>query len=60
VVSSVQISGSLCVVLEHTRVLGVKTLSGYLRSIKWFVVCCFGTHTRVLGDENTKWLAQFK
>jgi len=26
VVSSVQISGSLCVVLEHTRVWGVKTL----------------------------------
>jgi len=28
VVSLVQISGSLCVVLEHTRVSGVKTLGG--------------------------------
>jgi len=27
-VSSDQISGSMCVILEHTRVGGVKTLSG--------------------------------
>ena len=46
-VSSVQISGSLCVVLEHIRVLGMKTLSGSLSSNKWFAVFSFGTHTCV-------------
>jgi len=56
VVSSVQISGSLCVVLEHTYVLGVQTLSGSLSSNKWFAVCYFGTHTCVSGVECQKQL----
>jgi len=54
VVSSVQISGSLCVVLEHTRVSGVKTLSGCLSSNKWFAVCNFETQTCVSGVECQK------
>jgi len=55
VVSSVQLSGSLCVILEHTRVSGVEGLSGQRSSPKWFVVCNFGTHTCLRG-ERSKWL----
>jgi len=51
VVSSVQISGLLCVILEHTRVSGVECLSGSL--------CVVLEHARVSGGMS-KWLAQFK
>jgi len=49
VVTSVHLSGSLCVVLEHRHVLVVKTLNGSLSSNKWFAVCTFGTPTCVSG-----------
>jgi len=63
-VRSVQISGSLCVLLEHTFVSGVECLSGSLSSNKWFAVCTFGTHRYVSGVEclsgslsSNKWFA---
>ena len=43
-VHPVHLSGSLCVVMEHTRVLVVECLTGSPSSTKWFAVCSFGTH----------------
>jgi len=50
VVCPVHLSGSLCVLLEHTRVLVVECLSGSL--------CVVLEHS--LRGGMSKWLAQFE
>jgi len=46
-VRSVHISGSLCIVYEHTDLSDGERLSGSLSSHKWFAVCSFATHRLV-------------